>query len=107
MLVFRKTERPIESLSVLDSFTAKEFSELRKSEENSELYFVVPDRYVTNADMNIYKIGFVCSFLKKLYPDKKFNDICEIMKHRYHIFLSRRQIERILSKFNSNNKFTK
>lgn len=72
---------------------------LVEAEESSKLQFIIPKEITNNKDRQVYKIGFLSEFLKRLYPDKNFNSICEIMSDRYDIFLSRRQIDRHVKKF--------
>ena len=64
--------------------------------------FVIPNRFKKNTEKTTYKVGFLSEFLSEVYPMKNYNDICAILNFRYHIFLGRRQIERLTRAYNSN-----
>ncbi len=75
---------------------------LREEESNSAVLFKVPDRFQTNKEKAIYKIGFLNGFLKLLYPEKPYHKIVEIMNDRYQVFLGQRQVERNVKEYLEN-----
>ena len=86
----------------LKSFNSKELGKLRHYESNGSLNFLLPKRFKKNSDRKIYKTGFLFTFLNELYPMKNYDEICEIMNIRYHVFLEKRQVQRSSLLFNSN-----
>lgn len=83
----------------VDGLTKEQNEALRETEESSKIDFLIPAEIKNNKDKQIYKVGFLSEFLKRLYPEKNYSEICSIMSKRYHIFISRRQIDRIVKRF--------
>jgi len=75
---------------------------LRSEEEESKLDFQIPDKFKSNKEKAIYKIGFLHGFLKRLYPDEPYPSIVQIMNDRYQIFIGQRQIERNVKEYLKN-----
>lgn len=71
------------------------------ADQDGNLVFIVPKKFITNDEKIIYKSGFLMIFLKLLYPEKTIDQICEIINSRYQLFKGRRQLERNLKKFQS------
>jgi hypothetical protein len=78
---------------------------LINEEERGELIFVIPNRFEKNTEKTTYKVGFLSEFLSEVYPLKNYNEVCTILNYRYHVFLGRRQIERLTKAYLSNEKY--
>lgn len=100
-----KTCIRIDHLAYFNSLNKRQIELLQEEEEAKELSFEIPSHIVSNNDKTTYRIGFTAKFLKLLYPEMKFDDICDVLSERYEVFLSRRQIERYVKKFKENKKF--
>lgn len=83
-------------------FPEQYLERLREEDSRAKLQFVVPDRFQTNKEKSIYKIGFLSEFLKILYPDEPYHKIVLIMNDRYQIFLGQRQVERNVKEYLEN-----
>tara|TARA_R110000772_G_scaffold19922_2_gene55368 strand:- start:7851 stop:8171 length:321 start_codon:yes stop_codon:yes gene_type:complete len=105
MISFKTTGFTIEKVSDLQHLSEQDYGSIMKDELNNGLVVIIPSRFNNNKDKTIYKTGFVIEFLKYIYPEKKFSDICEIINIRYQVFLDRRAIERKMKEYDSNDIF--
>jgi len=94
-------ENPSEVLDYRDF----ELEDLQKAESSSKLSFFVPEKFKTNTEKAVYKTGFLSEFLRKVYPQKKPEDIYKIMNNRYHLFSARRTMERKIKAYLENEKY--
>jgi len=101
MIITKDSTIRIDSLSHLEALEESHIAKLRLCDMNGEIFFRVHPLLITNQEKSVYKSGFLAEFLKTIYPypEKTFDQICEILNTRYDVFLSRRQIERNLKKF--------
>lgn len=102
MIKYKETQVAIDFPSKVLDLPEIDFDNLRKEEKQGRLIFIVPNRFVSNKDKTIYKIGWLVSFLQTLYPDTSLTDIFEIINKRYQVFLDRRAIERKLKQYADN-----
>ena len=105
MIIFRKTNDTIRNPGEVRRFTDEAKILLKEEEERQELRFVIPNRFTENSEKTIYKVGFLSSFLKETYPLKDNQKICDILTLRYDVFMGRRQIERHVKAYNSNENY--
>lgn len=73
--------------------------------DTSHRKFFVPRRIKGNNKKSVYKSGFLVEFLNHLYNKKTMNEIVLIMQEEFHVFLSKRQIERNRRSFLKNHFF--
>lgn len=104
MIYSEATNIRIDHLVYFGSLADHQLSELRKDEQNSGIIFMIPDHIRTNREKLTYRVGFLFEFLKKLYPDKKRIDICDILNERYGVFIDQRQIYRHAKRFKEQEK---
>lgn len=62
--------------------------------------FLFPSNITENSEKPIYKMNFLMSIYSYLYPEAKKYWIYEQINTHWHLFLSRRQMERLLHKSN-------
>lgn len=105
MIFFRKTNNSIRNPGEVRRFTNEATFHLKEEEQSQDLKFVIPNRFTENTEKTVYKIGFLSSFLKETYPLKNQQEICSILNQRYDIFMGRRQIERHVKAYNSDEKY--
>lgn len=99
MIIIRRTGFLIDDVDDLKKLSDQDFRNLQLEESYSGLDFHLKDGLNNNRSKRIYKVGFLTSFLRLLYPDRSFSKIVNILNNRYDVFLSRRQIERIYSEY--------
>lgn len=102
MLIILETKIVIKNPGDLKKCSKEEVFIIKKNERLGKTEFELPKKINNNKDRKIYKTGFLFTFLNELYPMKNYDDICDIMVERYHVFLEKRQVQRSAQLFNSN-----
>lgn len=78
---------------------------LIRNEQNNELHLEIPDKFQTNKEKTVYKIGFLVEFLQFLYPEKTRNEIYDRLNSKYHIFITKRQMQRNYKEYLENKNY--
>lgn len=87
----------------IESLSARNFIKVQDYQETRPFDFVLPE-HVQNMDNHqktIYKSGFLFEVYKFLFPEKRQDQIIEILVNRYHIFVGLRQFHRNLKSYNT------
>lgn len=106
MIINEDSGFSIKNPSLLDWYGEVKLNKLKAIEQSSNLKLKVPEEFKeTRKDNTIYKVGFLRAFLKKLYPEKSYQDIVGIMNERYQLFLGKRQVERYVKEYEGNKKY--
>ena len=105
MIYSEATNIRIDHLVYFGSLSQKQLEKLREDEQHSGVSFRLPEHIRTNREKLTYKVGFLFEFLKKLYPEKKRVDLCDILNKRYEVFIEQRQIYRYVKNFKETEKF--
>lgn len=58
-----------------------------------------------NTQKRIYKSGFLHSFYKILYPNRKSRDLYEMINDKYDLFINQRQFQRDVKAYNEKKLF--
>lgn len=100
MIYDKRNNVLIRKVSDLDELPDIKRAAMMGSHNEGSLSFSIPFKSgLNNRERQVYKIGFLSEFLRRVYPDKTFKDICEILSDDYDIFLSRRQIDRNVNRY--------
>lgn len=100
MIYDKRNNVLIREVSDFDKLPDIKRAAMMGSQNDGSLAFSIPFKSkLNNRERQVYKIGFLSEFLKKLYPDKTFNAICGMLSDNYDIFLSRRQIDRNVKRY--------
>lgn len=68
----------------------------------NQIHFQVPESITEIDKMTTYKVGFLLEFLKVIYPNKKIYELQSIIRHKYQVFLSDRQLSRHYKRYTEN-----
>jgi hypothetical protein len=106
MITSEDRNATIKDPDMLNWLSENEIRKIKVEEQSSKLKLTVPKKFIeTKKDNTIYKVGFLRTFLKKLYPKDSYQKIVGIMNDRYQIFLGKRQIERYAIEYRNNKKY--
>ena len=73
--------------------------ELIQNLDRMSWVFVVPKSITDDHERYIYKAGFLVTLIKNLQPKTSYSNIYTKVIHEWHVFKSKRQIERLLKKY--------
>jgi hypothetical protein len=105
MLIILRTSYVIENANELETMSSEDLHNIRKEDSEKGLNFAIPYRLESTRLKNTYKSGFLFSFYRLLYPDKKVDAIVTILQEKYDVFMVRRQLERNLKLYQEDAKF--
>ena len=106
MIINEDSNTTIKDADMLDWLGAKEVQKLKVAEQSSKLKLSVPEKFMGSKKENrVYKVGFLRTFLKALYPEDSYKNIVDIMNERYQLFLGKRQVERYVKEYQKDEKY--
>lgn len=70
--------------------------------ERGDILFHVPYWIKGEHDSKVYKVGYLVNLLRLVYPEKRMNEIYDIVSLQYHMFLTIRRMSSLYNEYNNN-----